>query len=369
MPATVYFSSMRADLRRNLFVKLDRMIEKLAMRETFNQSHIVALKLHFGEAGNAAFIRPVFIRHLAQAAKQTGAHVFTTDTNTLYGGSRQNAVGHLETAFHHGFTYETLGVPVMIADGLRSMAAVHTPVAGKHFTQVPIGEAVARADGLIVASHFKLHEATGFGGALKNLGMGCATREGKLAMHSSVAPVIDKKMCTGDRICVRACTFDAISIVDNKAVIDRDKCTGCAECLGVCPHGAIGVRWNSGLDELQEKMMEFAAGTLAGKKERSFHFNFVTNVSPACDCYAMNDAPIVADIGVFASRDPVAVDAACVDALNQAEGLKNSALREAFAPGTDKIKDIYPKINYRIQFDHAEKMGLGEQRYELISLG
>lgn len=361
---------MRASLRRNLLHKVDRLLEKTGLFEALNSEHLVAVKCHVGEHGNTAFLRPVFVRQVVLAVQKTGAKAFVTDTNTLYRGSRSDAVVHQETAAAHGFTHATLGAPFIVADGLRGRAAVETPIKGRHFDQVAIAEAVARADALVVLSHFKLHEATGFGGAIKNLGMGCAPREGKLLMHSSVSPEVDSEACTGDGICVRACTFDAISLVDNVATIDPDKCTGCAECLGVCPHDAIGPAWDQALERLAEYMAEFALGATQGKTDRAFYVNFVTQVSPACDCYSMSDASIIPDLGIFASTDPVALDQACLDALRQAPGLPNTALSSnALAPGEDKIKDLYPTVPYLKQLEHAEAIGLGRREYELIALG
>jgi uncharacterized Fe-S center protein len=319
--------------------------------------------------GNTSFVRPVFVRQVVQAILKTGAKPFVTDASTLYRGSRADAVSHLLTAAHHGFTYETLGAPVLIADGLRAQAGEDQPVrGGVRHQQVPIAEAIVRADALVAISHFKLHEATGFGGAIKNIGMGCATRAGKLAMHSAVSPVIDQEHCVGDAVCVRACTFGAISIANRKAVIDPAKCTGCAECLGVCPEDAIGIRWSRALNQLGESMAEFAAGAMAGKEGRCFFLTFATQISPACDCYPMNDAPIAPDLGIFASTDPVAIDQACLDALQQAPGLPNSALKHAYAPGADKIADIYPNVPYLPQLEHAEKLGIGTRQYELIPI-
>ncbi len=369
MPATVYFASMRSNVRRNLLDKIDMLLTKMGLPGALEKHHLVAVKTHFGEEGNTAYVRVDYVRRVVQNIHKAGARAFVTDASTLYRGSRGDAIGHLETAHQHGFTYGTLGAPVIIADGLRSAASVLVPITGDHYREVPIAESIALADGLVVVSHFKLHEATGFGGALKNLGMGCAPREGKLSMHSSVSPAIDKKKCTGDGICVRACTFQAIKLVDKKAQIDDGRCTGCAECLGVCPHGAIGVRWNQAREVLQQRMAEFALGAVHGKAGRCFYLNFVMRVSPACDCYGMNDAPIVPDLGIYASTDPVAVDAACVDALNASPGLPGSALKHAFAPGTDKIDDIYPKLPYLVQLEHAEKLGLGHRQYELVTLG
>lgn len=369
MPSPVYFASLRASLRRNLLQKVGQLLEKMELAARLSPEQLVAVKVHFGEHGNTSFVPPVFVREVVQSILKTGARPFVTDANTLYRGSRSNAIKHLETATAHGFTAATLGAPVIIADGLRALAGEAVPIEGIHRRSVSIAEAIARADALVAVSHFKLHEATGFGGAIKNIGMGAASRDGKLQMHSSVSPHVNREACLGDGICVRACTFGAISLVEKKAAIDEEKCTGCAECLGVCPADAIEIEWNQALNRLGELMAEYAAGAMAGKDGRCFFVNFVTQVSPACDCYGMNDAPIVPDQGIFASTDPVALDQACLDAIQQAPGNRQTRLTNAFAAGDDKIRDIYPKVPYLCQLEHAEKIGIGSRAYELVPIG
>lgn len=369
MPSQVYFATLRANPRRNLLQKVRQLLAQIGLPNSLTQGQLVAVKVHFGEHGNTSFVPPVFVREVVGEIAKTGAKPFVTDTNTLYRGGRANAVDHLDTATAHGFTAATLGAPVLIADGLRAQAGESTPIRGIHRQDVPIAEAIVRADALVAVSHFKLHEATGFGGAIKNIGMGGASRDGKLMMHSSVSPFVEAETCTGDAICVRVCTFKAISLVERKAVIDKNKCTGCAECLGVCPTNAIHIEWNQALQHLSELMAEFAAGAMAGKDGRCFFVNFVTQVSPACDCYGMNDTPIVPDQGIYASTDPVALDQACLDAIQQAPGNRQTRLQNAFAPGDDKIRDIYPEAPYLTQLEHAENIGLGTRSYELIPIG
>lgn len=368
MPVKVYFASLKADMRRNLLSKIDRLCERIGLPKALSPGLLTAVKCHFGEHGNTAYLRPDYVRQVIENIQRTGAHPFVTDTSTLYRGSRGDAIKHLLTAAGHGFNLTTLGAPVIIADGLRSQASVSVKIAGRHFTEVTIAEAIARADALVSVSHFKLHEATGFGGAIKNLGMGCAPREGKLKMHSSVRPHISRDLCTGDGICVRACTFGAIELREGVACIDLKKCSGCAECLGVCPHGAIGIKWNQALQKLGEYMAEYALGAVTGKEDRCFHISLATQISPACDCYPMNDRPIVPDLGFFASTDPVALDQACLDALQQAPGHADSVLKNALAPGTDKIADVYPKAPYQAQLNHAELIGLGRRKYHLTTV-
>ncbi|HDH96315.1 MAG TPA: DUF362 domain-containing protein, partial [Proteobacteria bacterium] len=231
-----------------------------------------------------------------------------------------------------------------------------------------IGSEFYRSDAFISLAHFKLHELLGFGGALKNIAMGCASRAGKLAQHSTIAPYVDRELCDGCGTCVRTCNYGAIKLKNKAAEINPSRCVGCGECIGVCPNSAISIHWDVQAREIQERMMEYFYGAVLNKKDRALYVNFVSHVTPYCDCYSHSDAPIVPDVGIFASRDPVAVDRACVDAVNEQRGLPNSALKSAFEPGTDKIRDVHPKVDWRVQFEYAEKLGLGSTRYELIKI-
>ena len=328
----------------------------------------VAIKLHFGERGNTAFIRPVLVRRVVEEIRALDARPFLTDTCTLYRGSRETAPAHLETAIQNGFAYAVVNAPLIVADGVRGVTGRKVRVDLPRKRSVAIASAILDADALIVLSHFKCHELTGFGGALKNLGMGCATREGKLDQHSGVGPKIDAAQCVKCGNCVEACSFKAIALGDKSAVIDEGKCVGCGECIVVCPEAAIDVRWVAKAREAAEKMTEYAFGALSGKRDRALFVNFVTQVSPACDCYGHADAPIVADLGIAASRDPVALDAACADLVNAAPGLAGTALKKAFKPGADKFRDVYPSIDWTVQLAHAEKIGLGSRGYEIARL-
>lgn len=367
--ADVYHHTMRASIKKNLLDKLGNLLIKLEVGTGLEPNQLVAIKIHFGEKGNSAYIRPIFVRKVVDYIRQSGLKVFLTDTNTLYRGSREDAATHVETAITNGFAFSVVNAPIVIACGLRANDESQIEIPGEYYDSVPIGNAIVKTDGLMVLTHFKGHEVSGFGGAIKNLGMGCASRKGKLSMHSTVAPKVIRKKCKGDRLCEYACTFKAISIVDNVAVIDREQCTGCGECLGVCPHSAIAIQWNAGLKEVSEKMAEFALGAVQHKADRCWYVNFVTQVSPACDCYGFADAPIVPDLGIFASKDPVSLDQACYDAVTQAEGLPGTALKDQTSAGVDKFKVIFPQVEPEAQLIHAEKIGLGSRSYNLIRLG
>jgi len=368
MTAKVFFADMRTDIKTNMLDKTAKICNLIGITNQIEKGFIVAVKLHFGEPGNTSSLRSVYARKVVEVIKSTGAKPFLTDTCTLYRGARDTAPSHLEAAFAQGFDFASVGAPVVIADGIRSTTSIKVPVNGRHFKEVSIGAEIVNADALIVLSHFKLHEVTGFGGALKNIGMGSADREGKLSMHSTLGPNVNQDECEGCGHCVIACSFGAISLQDGKSHIDKEICVGCGECLAVCPEEAIEINWNEKAANVQTKMMEFALGALSGKKDKAFFINFIMQVSPACDCYSYSDMPIVWDIGILGSIDPVALDKACVDMVNAAPGIAKSNLKKALEPGSDKFRDIYPSIDYSVQFTYAEELGLGTTKYQLIKI-
>jgi uncharacterized protein len=368
MPSTVYFADMRAGHRENLFDKLLRLLELAGMEEVAGRGDLVAIKVHFGEKGGHAYIRPTFVRRVVDRLKELGARPFLTDSCTLYPGERKEAVSALVCAIENGFAYAVAGAPLIMCDGLRGHGARRIPVDGEVLQSVDIAEGILEADALVVLSHFKCHELTGFGGALKNLGMGCSSREGKLEQHSTVAPVVAEKFCTACADCLKACVHDAIRFIEGKAHIDPDKCAGCGRCITECEQTAIKIQWNEEAPLVMKKMAEYAKGALHGKDGKTLFINFITQVSPACDCYGHTDAPIVADQGLIVSTDPVAVDQACADLVNQAQGLPDTALASGQEPGGDKFRGVHPQIDWEITLQHAEKIGLGSRSYRLVRL-
>jgi len=368
MKSPVYFSDLRATHNQNLMTKVRGLLDAVGLADKFKKDALVAVKLHFGEAGNTAYIRPNFIREICDRIKELEGRPFLTDANTLYVGSRSDSVDHLTTAIQNGFDYAVVGVPLIIADGLRGGNEVAVTVDLKRFKRVYLGSEIVRADAIVSAAHFKGHELSGFGGTIKNLGMGCASRKGKLAQHSTVSPKVKRKKCEGCGECVEYCAQKAISLVDEKAKIDRKKCVGCGECIIVCPNQAIQIQWNQQIPVFLENMVEYTKGVLKGKEGSACFINFITQVSPACDCYSHNDLPIVADIGMVASNDPVAIDQASADLVNQAQGRKDSCLTKHFKPGEDKFRALYPEVDWEVQLEYAEKIGLGTRAYDLIKI-
>ena len=364
----VFFTDLRTNPKRNLFNKIEDLLNRTKVNEKINKNDIVAIKIHFGEYGNTAYLRPVFLRTIVDKIKNAGGKPFLTDTNTLYTGSRSDAVSHMTTAIRNGFDYACVECPIIIADGLRGASGVKVSIKGEILKEVNIAREIIEADAMIAVTHFKAHELSGFGGSLKNMGMGCATREGKLVQHSNVAPEINVNSCKGCKSCLAYCSVKAISMSSKKAFIDPEKCIGCGECIIVCPFHAIEIQWNESPDIFQKKMAEYACGALKGKENKTIFINFVMQVSPACDCYPNNDAPIVRDIGILASYDPVAIDTASCDLVNNEISMPNTAIKKVLKKGEDKWRALYPSIDWNIQLDHAEKIGLGERKYILVKI-
>ncbi len=358
----VHFMSLRAKPGRNLLDKLENLVKKAGLLSIDLEKKFTAVKIHFGEPGNLAYLRPNYAARIVKLLRASGAIPFLADSNTLYKGRRSNAVDHLESAFENGFSPLSVGCPVIIADGLKGLDCREIRIDQKNCKTAKIGAAIADADVIVSLSHFKGHEQTGFGGALKNLGMGSGSVGGKLEMHSNSQPGILAEKCTGCRMCERNCAHAAVRVgKDGKAAIDYAACVGCGQCIAVCMYDAAHAKWES--RGIQEKIAEYALAVL--KDKPNFHVNFVMDVSPNCDCWGMNDHAIVADIGILASFDPVAVDRASVDLVNKAPALAESCIGGKAAG--DKFTLAQPDTDWRIGLDYAEKIGLGSQEYELIN--
>jgi uncharacterized Fe-S center protein len=363
----VYFVDIKGRDQQSLADALDDLLARLPLSGVVAKDDLAAVKMHFGEQGNTAFVPPRLVRPVVDAVRALGAKPFLCDANTLYVGSRSDSASHLATAHQHGFTYEAMGCPAVIADGLRGGSYVEVEVNGRHLKRVKLAHDLAKCDAIVCASHFKGHELAGFGGAIKNLGMGGGARGAKLAMHSDIVPQVKKEKCTSCGRCAANCPAGAIKI-EGYAVIDPAKCIGCGSCIVVCPTHAVRNGWDSGPAKMQEKMVEHLAGFFKLHRGKLAFVNYIINVAPACDCYGTNDPYIVPDIGVCASLDPVALDAASVDLVNQAEGLRGTKLTKAFKPGSDKFRDVYPEVDWGIQLRYAEELGLGSRQYEMVTI-
>lgn len=366
----VYFTNLRTKNNDNLQQKLERLIRKAGIGNIDFKDKYTAIKIHFGEPGNLAYLRPNYARTVVDVIKSLGGKPFLTDCNTLYVGGRKNALDHIESAYINGFSPYATGCHILIADGLKGTDEVLVPVeGGEYVKEAKIGRAVMDADIFITLTHFKGHEMTGFGGALKNIGMGCGSRAGKMEMHSSGKPFIDQELCIGCGACMKICAHGAPSITDKKASIDQNKCVGCGRCIGVCPKDAVQPANDESCDILNRKIAEYSKAVVEGRP--AFHISLVMDISPDCDCHAENDVPIVPDVGMFASFDPVALDAACADAVNAQPVIQGSRLHDHAAhdcSGGDHFHITHPNTDWKVCVEHAEKIGLGSREYELIEV-
>lgn len=367
MASKVYWADFRADFRENLQQKLTRLMKTAGMGEIDFDNKYVAIKMHFGEPGNLAFLRPNWAKTVADFVKERGGKPFLTDCNTLYVGGRKNGLDHLDTAMLNGFNPMTTGCQVIIADGIKGNDEVEVTVEGGEYVKnAKIGRAVMDADVFISLTHFKGHESAGFGGALKNIGMGCGSRAGKMEQHNAGKPHVIQKHCVGCKMCTKICAHNAISVQDRKAAIDHSKCVGCGRCIAVCARNAITVNFDESHTNLSRKISEYAKAVVDGRP--CFHISLIIDVSPNCDCHAENDAAIVPNVGMFASFDPVALDMACVDAVNTQPILRGSAADIGDCHDQDHFHCVHPDTDWMSCLEHAEKLGLGTREYELIKI-
>lgn len=363
--AKVYFTDFHATPEMTLPQKLRRLVKKAGIDELPVKGHFTAIKIHFGEPGNLAYLRPNYAKVIVDIVKENGGKVFLTDCNTLYVGGRKNALDHLDSAYTNGYNPFTTGCHIIIADGLKGLDEEKVPIeGGEYVEEAKIGQAVMDADVFISLTHFKCHENTGFGGTFKNIGMGCGSRAGKMEMHSAGKPHVQQELCVGCGMCQRNCAHSAITITNHKASIDHNRCVGCGRCIGACPKDAVAAAGDEVNDILNKKMVEYAAAILRNKP--CFHISLICDVSPFCDCHAENDVPIIPDVGMLASFDPVALDSACADLCNAQPAMPGCRIDGN--ADEDHFHAAHPTTNWHSLIEHAEKMGLGTSQYELIRI-
>lgn len=319
--------------------------------DTIGKNSFTAVKLTFGEEDNDGYIRPAWLAGLLKSLRERTENLFVVETNTLYREKRSNAVGHLLVAASHGYSLDKLGVPVIIADGLAGRDGQNISIHGDHFENVKIARGICESDNMICISHVTGHMQSGFAGSLKNLGMGCASRQGKLLQHSGTLPEIIVEKCTGCAACMNVCPANAIGIKKKKAILVKEKCIGCGECTVVCRIGAIEIKYDENAVKFQEKMVEYALGVKKALSSRIVYLNFLEHVTKNCDCMSKNETPICPDMGILCGLDPVAIDKASMDLV-----------------GIDKFKGLFPEIDPLIQINHAEKIKLGVSQYELVEI-
>lgn len=365
MLSTVYFSDLHTSPGNSLIDKVKHLLVAAGINNIDFDKKFTAIKIHFGEPGNLAYLRPNYAAEVVRQVKKRGGIPYLTDCNTLYSGRRSNAPSHLEAAFENGYNPLATDCPVIIADGVKGTDYREITIDKECCQSAKIGSAIADADIIISMSHFKGHDLTGFGGTLKNLGMGCASVSGKLFLHSTSTPSINHDNCIGCGFCKRHCAQKAIEIVEKKAYIDYDKCVGCGECIAVCQYDAAQVAWHSASEDTCKRIAEYSYAVV--KDKPAIHLSFMVDVSPNCDCWAYNQYPLVPNIGIAASTDPVALDQACVDMVKSASALPESMIynHEGHGDlcGEDKFIHANPNTHWEAGLKHAEAIGLGSTDY------
>ena len=360
----VYFTTFHTTLEENIQQKLSRLLLTAGMDQIDFKNRYVAIKMHFGEPGNLAYLRPNYAKTVADLVRQLGGKPFLTDCNTLYVGGRKNALDHIESAYVNGFTPYTTGCHIIIADGLKGSDDVAVPVDGEYVKNARIGRALMDADIVISLTHFKGHEATGIGGTIKNLGMGGGSRAGKKEMHADGKPTVNESKCIGCGACRKICAHDAPTIENRKMHIDTNKCVGCGRCIAVCPMDAIEGVCDPDGHLLICKMAEYAKAVVQGRP--SFHISLAMDISPNCDCHPENDVPVIPNVGMFASFDPVALDEACAEMCSRMPRNPNASFEDASSD--DLFHAVHTVTHWQDQTEHGEKIGLGSREYELIEI-
>lgn len=373
MKSEVYCTKFGAEnMDDSILNRLVKLFDRVGTGGIIKENDMVAVKAHFGEEGNISYISPIFYRTIIDRIKICGGKPFISDTNTLYVGERNNAIKHLNLALKHGFSFATVNAPVLIADGMTGMDFVEETINLKHIKKAKIASAFYWANAIVVLSHCKGHMLTSMGGAIKNIGMGCAARPGKQEQHSGSAPKFKSEFCIGCGECVKWCNFNAIKIKNKKAINDPSKCIGCGECIAACRYDAIDTFWDSDITKMNEKMVEYAYAVIKSIKNKIVFFNFLMNITPECDCMPSTDKYIVPDIGILASFDPVAIDCASVELINSTaiinENIKDKKSYNIKYSNKDKFKMIHPELNWKTQLEYGQKIGLGNMDYELIEV-
>jgi uncharacterized Fe-S center protein len=371
MSSKVYFTDLHVSPPQNLQGKMGHLVHAAGIETIDFKNKFAAIKIHFGEAGNLAYIPHNYAARMVEIVQALGAKAFLTDCSTLYTGRRSNAIDHVIAASENGYNLLSVKAPVIIGDGLLGTDYKEIPTGMPHCRSAKIGSVIADADILISMTHFKGHEMTGFGGALKNIGMGAASKGGKLELHATSQPQIETKNCTGCKLCAKHCNYGAISVGANrKAYIDADKCVGCGQCIAMCRFGAAQPVWDGSADLMNKKIAEYTHAALLDKQH--FHVSFIIKVSPDCDCWGCNDMPLVPDLGIAASFDPVALDKCCVDLVTAAPALYSPRLDGSRQPqnlaGVDKFGIVHPNTDWAAGLRYAESIGLGSMDYEMVTV-
>lgn len=369
----VYFTDLHTRTYGDgLPTKLKTLLRAAHIGDIDMQGKYVAIKMHFGEHGNVAHLRPQFAKAVVDVVKELGGRPFLTDCATLYPGARKNALDHLYCAWENGFTPLSCGCPIIIADGLRGNDEALVPVDGDYVKEAKIGRAIMDADVFISLNHFKGHNFASLGGALKNIGMGCGSRAGKKEQHCSGFAMVDESLCRGCRQCLANCANGGLLFDEEKKKMTvTDKCVGCGNCLGTCNFDAISFKNDEANELLSRRIAEYAKAVTAGRPQ--FHINMLLDISPSCDCHTENDVPMLPNIGMLASTDALAIDQASVDLCMKQDPLPGSRLYDLvhspdFEDKGNHFNNMHPESDWKSCFEQAEKLGVGSREYELINV-
>lgn len=361
----VFFMNLRAESGCSLEDKYRRLLHKAGIADLIGPGELIAVKVHVGERGNLAYINHNYARLAVSEITEAGGKPFLTDANTLYGGGRHNAVDHHASAVLHGYFEAATGAPFIAADGLRGLDFEELPVKGRHMTEARIAAALCQADKIVMLSHFKGHCEMGFGGSVKNMGMGCAAVPGKLELHSGTQPVQNHDKCVGCGQCLMNCPEHAIAMNDKKTVINYKTCIGCGQCVAACNYGAMQVEWAEHGERLIEKVAEYAAALHAKFAGKALYVNFALAISPDCDCWDYNDTPLVQDIGILASRSPAALDRATLDLIKKTPRLTGGAVAASNGKGENPFDAIRPGQKNEYLFEYCRTLGMNDE-YDLV---
>jgi uncharacterized Fe-S center protein len=363
----VFFTDMHTEFGNSIENKFKKILKRANLKDFIKDNELVALKVHVGERQNLAYINHNYARLVADEVKAAGGKPFLTDTNTLYTGGRNNGVDHAITAVQHGFTYASVGAPFIPADGVRSVDYAPFKIDGKHFKEAKLAAGILRADKVIFLTHVKGHIECGIGGTLKNLAMGCASVAGKQEQHSSSKPKIEAENCTGCRQCYAVCPTGAISMVDNIATIDYEVCIGCGQCVAACNFGAAQAMWDVEESDYLEKVSEYAWAAATALENKAFYLSFAINITADCDCFPINDVPIVEDVGIFGSYHPLAIERASVDMISKSPPVSTSSHRDKIKNEQNVFHEIREHVPSDTLFTYSKKLGM-DDRYNLVTI-
>lgn len=365
---SILYTDMQADYGHSLEKKFRKVLQKSGFFETVREGELIAIKLHVGERGNLGYINPNYARIIVEEIKARRAKPFLTDTNTLYSGGRHNGVDHCLTAAQHGFTLATVGAPFIPADGVRGLDYREVTVPGTQIKKAKLAGGILQADRIIILSHFKGHLEAGFGGAIKNMSMGCASIAGKQEQHSSGKPRVKTANCVGCRQCFNICPVGAITMKDKKAVIDYDLCIGCGQCVAACNYEAMQPSFGEENQVFLQKVADYAYAVHSFFGEKAFYVNCAVNITPDCDCWPANDVPLVEDVGFLAGANPFALDKATLDLVSRARAQSTSRHFDKLKGTHNLFQEVYPEVESDTTFEYLQRHFDVDLEYELRTI-